>query len=315
VSRFRIVFLALAALALAAIAPALAGADKGSGKGGSGKEGSGRNAPETIALPNGWRPEGIATGSRGTLFVGSIPTGAVWAADPRTGQGAVRVPAHPGRAAIGLKTGERDRLWVAGGPTGEGYVYNGRTGADIAKFRLAPDGVTDTFINDVVLTNRGAFFTDSRQALLYNVTGKGEVRRIPLTGEMVMQPGNNANGIAVVKGKLVIVQSSAGKLFTVSRSGVTDEITLTGGDGNVARGDGLLVHKGRLLVVQNTLNKIAVIKVGRRVQSGRITGYITDPDFDVPTTLTESRGELYAPNARFTTPATPDTTYNVVKVG
>jgi hypothetical protein len=309
VSRTRIVILGLTALAVVAVAPALAGADKGPGKGGS------KKGPELIPLPDGWRPEGIARGSGNTLFVGSIGSGAVYAADPRTGKGAVRVPAHEGRAAIGLKADGRDRLFVAGGPTGEGYVYDGRKGTDIAKFRLAPDGVTDTFINDVVLTDQGAFFTDSRQAFLYQVTRGGQVRRIPLTGDLVMGAGNNANGIVVAKGRLVIVQSNTGKLFTVTRSGVTDEITLTGGDGNVANGDGLLVSRGRLLVVQNRLNKIAVIKLSSRVQSGKITGYLTDPDFDVPTTLAEARGNLYAPNARFTTPPTPTTTYNVVKVG
>jgi len=308
VSRSRILLLALCALLAV---PGIAVADKGSGKGGGS-----RNAPETIALPNGWQPEGIATGSKGTLFVGSIPTGAVYAADPRTGKGAIRVPAQENRSAIGLKADGRDRLWVAGGPRGEGYVYNGRTGAGIAKFRLAPEGVTDTFVNDVVLTGKGAFFTDSRQPLLYQVTRKGTVRRIPLTGDIVYAAGNNANGVVVVKGRLVIVQSNTGKLFTVDeRTGVTKAIALTGGDGNVANGDGLLVSKGRLLVVQNRLNKIAVIKLSSRVLSGRITGYLTDPAFDVPTTLTESKGNLYAPNARFGTPPAPTTIYDVVKVG
>jgi streptogramin lyase len=304
VTRPRVLVLAL--IALAAVSPAVAGAKKG----GSGK------GPEVIALPNGWQPEGIASGKDGTLFVGSIPTGAVYAADPRTGKGAVRVTAREGRSAIGIKADERDRLFVAGGPRGEGYVYDGRKGTDIARYRLAPEGVTDTFVNDVVLTGDGAFFTDSRQALLYQVTRKGKVRRIPLTGDLVMAAGNNANGIAVVKGRLVIVQSNAGKLFTVDpRTGATKSVALTGGDGNVANGDGLLVSKGRLLVVQNRLNKIAVVKLGSRARSGKITGYITDPGFDVPTTLTESRDSLYAVNARFGTPPGPDVPYNVVRVG
>ena len=33
--------------------------------------------PETIPLPNGWQPEGIAIGRGTTFYVGSIPTGAV----------------------------------------------------------------------------------------------------------------------------------------------------------------------------------------------------------------------------------------------
>jgi hypothetical protein len=33
--------------------------------------------PETIPLPNGWQPEGIAVGNGTTFYVGSIPTGAI----------------------------------------------------------------------------------------------------------------------------------------------------------------------------------------------------------------------------------------------
>jgi hypothetical protein len=58
--------------------------------------------PKLIALPDGWQPEGIAI-EGSTFYVGSIPTGAVYRGDVRTGQGAPLVPANEGRAAIGLK--------------------------------------------------------------------------------------------------------------------------------------------------------------------------------------------------------------------
>src|SRR5688572_709544 len=76
--------------------------------------------PDTIPLPGGWGPEGIAIRA-GTpdVYVGSIPTGAVWHGDLRGGAGEVLVPPHPGRAAIGLKIDRRHRLFVAGGPTGK----------------------------------------------------------------------------------------------------------------------------------------------------------------------------------------------------
>src|SRR4051794_998276 len=83
--------------------------------------------PKLIALPDGWQPEGIAI-KRSTFYVGSIPTGAVYRGDVRTGQGAPLVPAHEGRAAIGLKVRHR-QLWVAGGPTGKAFVYDAGTGA------------------------------------------------------------------------------------------------------------------------------------------------------------------------------------------
>ena len=51
--------------------------------------------PEEISLPTGFRPEGIAIGNGTTFYVGSIPTGAVYRGDLRTGEGAVSSPAAP----------------------------------------------------------------------------------------------------------------------------------------------------------------------------------------------------------------------------
>src|SRR5512134_1252805 len=58
--------------------------------------------PATIPLPNGWQPEGITVGDGTTFYVGSIPTGAVYRGDLRTGKGATLVAGAPGRAAIGV---------------------------------------------------------------------------------------------------------------------------------------------------------------------------------------------------------------------
>ena len=45
--------------------------------------------PDTIPLPNGFQPEGIASGRGTTFYVGSIPTGAVYRGDLRSGEGAI----------------------------------------------------------------------------------------------------------------------------------------------------------------------------------------------------------------------------------
>ena len=68
-------------------------------------------------------------------------------------------------------------------------------------------------------------------------------------------------------------------------------------------------------MVQNRLNQIAVVKLGRDFASGRVVRTIKNPDFDVPTTVARKRGSLYLPNARFTTPPTPETEYWVTRVG
>ena len=136
---------------------------------------------------------------------------------------------------------------------------------------------------------------------------------MPLTGAISFTAGFNANGIdATANGKtLVIVQSNAGKLFTVTPGGVTQEITL--GGGSVANGDGILLEGRTLYVVQNQMNQIAKIRLSHGLTSGQIVGTITNPDFDIPTTVDSFGKSLYAVNARFTTAPTPTTTYTVVK--
>jgi len=126
---------------------------------------TGSNRPGHIDLPNGWQPEGIAIGTGNTFYVGSIPTGRVWKGNLRNGQGSVLVPDR-GRQAIGVAVDQRNRLFVAGGPTGDGYVYNARTGADIAQFNFTDES---SFVNDVVVTKRAAWFTDSVRQFLYKV--------------------------------------------------------------------------------------------------------------------------------------------------
>ena len=123
--------------------------------------------PGRIDLPRGWQPEGIAAGTGNTLYVGSIPTGAVARVDARTGRTRVLVAGRNGRAATGLKFAG-GRLFVAGAGTGRAWVYSANTGRQLAAFRLAPSGA-DTFVNDVVVTPQGAYFTDSRRMVLYRV--------------------------------------------------------------------------------------------------------------------------------------------------
>jgi hypothetical protein len=282
----------------------------------------GKDFPKTIALPTGFQPEGIAIHGK-TFYVGSITTGAVYSGDLRTGSGALLVQPVAGRSSIGVEFDRRnDRLFVAGGNTGKGFVYDADDGSLIKEYQLTT--LTPRFINDVVVTRHGAFFTDSNNKQLYRVSigrhgSLGDVAEtIPLTGDLVMAPGNNANGIdATANGKwLVIVQTNLGKLFRVNpRNGVTSEIDL--GGGNVVNGDGILLEGRTLYVVQNRSNQIAVVKLNHRLKKGVIKRLITDPLFDVPTTIDDVGDLLYAVNARFgTTAPTPPAAaaYNLVRV-
>ena len=272
--------------------------------------------PNRIDLPDGFQPEGIATvGER--FFVGSIPTGAVYRGSLRTGQGAVVVPAQAGRAAIGMKV-DRGRLFVAGGPTGNGFVYSAKSGATLRTYAFSASG---SFINDVVVTRQAAWFTDSSKPVLYRValgpSGRPATSfaTVPLSGDYVQGAGFNVNGIdATPNGKtLVIVQSNTGKLFTVSPSGVARTIALASGE-SVPNGDGILLDGKTLYVVQNQSNVIAKIALTPNLRSGRVLRRISDPGFDVPTTIAELGSRLYAVNARFSTPPSPSTDYWLTQV-
>ena len=275
--------------------------------------------PETIPLPDGFRPEGISIGHGTTFYVGSIPTGAVYRGDVRTGEGAVLVAGAAGRAAIGVEF-DRGLLYVAGGPTGKAFVYDAGTGALVREVPLATGGGA-TFVNDVVVTKDAAYFTDSNRAVLYRLArGHGgapasSAEALALTGDFQLTPGFNLNGIdATANGKtLVVVQSSTGTLFRVTaHTGVTAEIDLGGVP--MTAGDGLLLQGRTLYVVQNRLNQIAVVRLDSTLTSGTVARTITDPDFDVPTTIDRFGSSLYAVNARFGI-ANPDAaSYRVVRV-
>jgi PQQ-like domain len=266
--------------------------------------------PETFPVPPGSQPEGIASGKGTTLYVGSRADGSVYRADARTGRGAVLVPGRPGeRGAYGLKLAG-GLLYVAGGPFGTGYVYDARTGADVAQHDF--DG---GFVNDVTVTHRAAYFTDSQKAVLYVVPRDGGTpSTLPLGGEWEQVEGFNANGIAATPdgGTLIVVNSTTGKLFAVdARTGVARLIQAP----LVQQGDGILLAGPLLFVVQNRQNKIAVLLLDRRLRRGVLLAELRDPDFDIPTTVARLGFRLYAINARFDTPPEPDTVYEVVKVG
>jgi sugar lactone lactonase YvrE len=304
--------LVLLLMALVALVPATAGA---------------ATFPDTIRLPDGWQPEGIAAGRGTSLYVGSIPTGAVWKGDARTGQGDVLVPPREGRSAIGIEVDRRNRLFVAGGATGMAFVYDAATGADLASYQLAPAGTAVTFVNDVAVTRTAAWFTDSRNQQLYvlplgrhgALPDQDEVQVLPLTGELAYTPATtdvDLNGIVATRGGRVLlaVQSSTGKLFRINpRTGVTREVDL--GGAVLTNGDGLLLAGRVLFVVQNRLNQIAVVKLSGSLERGRVVAELTDPDFDVPTTIAFQAGRLYAVNARFGTTDPQPARYDIVRVG
>jgi sugar lactone lactonase YvrE len=252
----------------------------------------------SIALPDGFQPEGIALGGK-VVYSGSRVTGDIYAADLRTGRGRI-LSQGPGTASLGLKVDGR-RLWVAGGGGGDGRVVDTRNGAVLARFTFT---TSTSFVNDVVLTPRYAWFTDSAQAQLYRVDRRHPARTpvtVPLTGAWRQTPAvNNANGIArTPDGRaLLVVKSDTGQLFRVDpRSGRAALVDL--GGTALSNGDGLLLRGRTLYAVQNRLNQVAVVHLDERGTRGTVRRTITSKAFDVPSTVAARGRYLYLPNARF----------------
>lgn len=280
--------------------------------------------PATIALPDGWQPEGIALGQGTTAYVGSLATGAVYQANLRTGQGSVLVQPQTGGVTVGLGFEPRSKLiYTAGGATGLINVYDSATGAAVASLQATSD--TTTFVNDVALTHDAAYFTDSYRPYLYRVPllaggrlpANPIVQQIPLGGDYSFVAGQfNANGIVAVPGteELIIVNSVVGSLYLVERATGYAKLIDLGGD-SLLNGDGLLLVGHRLYVVQNSDNRVALVNLEWCYGSGRVQRAIVDERFDFPTTLVGLGRSLYVVNARITTPATPDTQYAILRVG
>jgi sugar lactone lactonase YvrE len=274
--------------------------------------------PQVIQLPRGFQPEGIEVGRGTTFYVGSVANGAIYRGNLRSGTGAILVAGQAGKAATGIELDRFNRLFVAGAGTGDAYVYNARTGALIRTYDFAGG---DTFINDVVVTPKATYFTDSRKAVLYVVpigTGGalGPFSTLTLTGDFVLGSGFNLNGIdATPNGKtLVAVQTNNGKLFRIdATTGATHVISIAGGE-SVPNGDGILLTGKTLYVVQNQLNRVAVIALVPTLTSGRVVTRLTDSDLAVPTTIDDHGRRLYAVNARFGTPSPSTADYQVVQL-
>lgn len=272
-----------------------------------------------IELPDGFRPEGIAIGSAPVAYLGSLADGDIYAADLRSGAGRV-ISQGPGTPSVGMKVDDRGRLFVAGGSGGDARMIDVHTGAVLATWRFA----RAVFVNDVVLTERMAWFTDSGRPFLYGVPiardgsvgGDAEVVRLRMHNEWDQVPDAfNANGIALTPDgeRLLVVNSTTGTLYRVNMStGYTLKVDL--GGFVLTAGDGLLLEGRRLYVAMNRLNLVTKIVLEADGLSGRVTRAETRPSFDVPTTIASFGDRLYLPNARFTTTPTPQTPYWVTSL-
>jgi len=276
--------------------------------------------PSSLTLPAGFQPEGIAIGDKPYAYFGSRVDGDIYRVSLKTGKGSVFSEGPgAGNPSLGLKIDD-NRLFVSGGSAGSARVVDLRSGKVLKSYSLKAPGTATWFINDVVLAGGAAWFTDSANPVLWKLPlgHRGSLPHkaiaVPLTGDLKYAPGNNANGISrTPDGRaLIVVQSNLGKLFRVGYDGRSSEIAL--GHENVVNGDGLWLRGRALYVVQNRDNKIAKVELNRKASRGEVVSRTGSASFDVPTTIAAFGKRFYLPNARFTTPATPTTTYDAVAV-
>src|SRR3954453_13413532 len=288
--------------------------------------------PSTISLPDGFSPEDITAGPHHTFFVGSLATGAIYRGSFTTGEGSLLVPSATG-PTTGLYLERRhghDRLWGAGGPSGQARVYDATTGALLRTYQLS-DPTSGTFVSDVIVTDHAAYYTDAFVQQLFVIPfGKhshqalpapAAARTVPLTGDVSYVAGPNTfnlNGLAADGDTLVSAQTVTGRFFRVNpMSGVTKEIPGTDKAANpvtVDGADGIAQRSHTLFVAQNFPEKLATVKLASDLRSARLVHVATSPALDIPSSVEEDRGHLFGLNARFTTPPSPTTTYDVVRV-
>jgi sugar lactone lactonase YvrE len=273
---------------------------------------------EVIVLPGATSAEGIAAGRGATFYAGDLFAGDIFRGNIQRGTAELFIDAPAGRMAVGMTADLRHKLlFVAGGFTGQGYVYDLRTGATVASYQFATPPAT--VINDVAVTRRGAWFTDSRQAQLYFVPVSragvpGPSQTLALSGPAADTSGEfNLNGIqATANGKTLIVAHSAnGQLYTVDpRTGASARIAGV----SVPQVDGIVLEGRRLWAVQNT-NQVTRIRLGRHLRSGVVDKVITSELFQVPTTAARFGSRLAVVNAKFDTGIPPTANqYEIVLV-
>jgi sugar lactone lactonase YvrE len=274
--------------------------------------------PHTIVLPGATSAEGIATGAGSTFYAGDLFAGDIFRGDLRTGAVARFIDAPAGRNALGIRVDlDHGLLFVAGGFTGQGYVYDLRTGADVAQYQFgSPSG---SIINDVIVSGGAAWFTDSTQPHLYRVPihddgTVGDFTTLTVTGPAAHLSGAfNLNGIAAADdGTLLVAHTGDGTVYAVDpTTGASSPIA--GAD--VPNVDGILLEAGRLWAVQNFSNQVSELRLSGDLSSASLVRVITDPAFEIPTTVARWGNRLAAVNAKFDTGFPPTAaTFEVVEV-
>ncbi len=288
---------------------------------------SAQQFPDEIELPDGYFPEGIAVGRGSTFYVGSLADGSIYKGDLATGEGAVVVGPTGPFSTVGIEVDQRNRIWVAGGPSGTGRVYDGDSGDLLAEFEFTQP--LQSFVNDVVVTSKAAYFTDSGTANnpdpgTFQFAGTPRLFVVPLGAagdidddfdEVAVDAPDlafpNLNGIETLPGgrSLVVAHTVGGVLFEVDPSNGETEIIdigveLQGADGLVRRGN--VVY-----VVENGVGQISAVKLTAGGSKATVEAVYPVTGAETPTTAGLFGNAIYAVDARFGSMTGPYRVYRV----
>lgn len=267
--------------------------------------------PATINLPDGFAGEGITDSPDGkSFFAGSLSDGRIAKGNLRSGEVEVFVDSPAIVPAVGLDADLKSgQLFVAGGPSGQAAAYDLRTGEVTEVFTFADPGTS--FINDVIVTRDGAFFTDSFNGVLHVVPldrrgNLGEPYVLSLSGPAGETPGQfNNNGIVARSNgrQLIVVNTTTGVLAEINPKTGASRAIDTGGV-IFASGDGMVLEGRDLYVLKNgafpgTVNEVVHVKLRSNLLKGNIVRSFTDPLFETATTLIKFGPRFAAVNAQF----------------
>jgi hypothetical protein len=278
--------------------------------------------PDLIPIPVGFEPEGIELGKDQDFFVGTLAwsgnltnAGAIYKGNLMTGEGQVLV--HPtGKGFSGLSYDERsDYLYVAAGFT-ESFagpyrehgvnVYAGTSGRLLGEI-IFGDGI---LINDVFVTDKALYCTDSVNPALYKVPLENDGKVFSSTAEKIEMTGFemdpegliNANGlVGDFEGKqLVVINISTGVLYLVdTETGAATPVNIQGDEQLFPNGDGLYMDGRTLYIMRNFAHMIAVVEMSDDLTQGTFVKNLVSDHFSVPTTITGFGNCIYAINTHF----------------
>jgi hypothetical protein len=275
-------------------------------------------ATRVIVLPGATSAEGITAGGGGTYYTGDLFAGTIFREDLKRGTAERFIEAPPGVMAAGVDLDRRhDLLFVAGAKGGKAYVYNVRTKAKVADFTFGDPQTS--YVNDVVVTPAGAWFTDSYHPQLFFVPVVagvlGTPRTLPLSGPGAGgSPGNFFMNdiIATPSGNTLLVAATIpGKVYTINPvTGASREIAGVNAPSVVS----LVLEGHRLWAVQldDTISRWCL---DDGLSHGTADGTITDPLFDQPVSAVKIGGKLAVVNSHIFSGDPPTSpTYEVLVV-